>query len=125
MKPIRNLNKDNEGSSFVSDFSVNYMGVETPYHEHDYEIFPYIHNGIVSMNGEIIDRQSYTKESNTYKVIYDGNKTIVILKDGTRGIAKRDPKDRYDKFLGEKIAHKRANIKSLNKELKKLIRQVS
>jgi hypothetical protein len=53
-------------------------------------------------------------------VIHHGNRTIVILDDGSKGIAKCSPEDTYDKLTGIKIAYHRAKIKSLEKELKKL-----
>jgi hypothetical protein len=54
------------------------------------------------------------------RVIHSGNRTIVILDDGSKGISKCSPDDKYDKLKGIKIAYNRAKIKSLEKELKKL-----
>lgn len=54
------------------------------------------------------------------KVIHSGNRTIVILDDGTKGISKCSPEDEYNKLKGIKIAYTRAKIKSLQKELKRL-----
>jgi len=55
------------------------------------------------------------------KIINNGNATIVILKDGTKGISKCDPSyDTYDADRGFNIAMNRAVIKKLQKELKEL-----
>lgn len=61
----------------------------------------------------------YTTEKKE-KVIHNANRTIVILDDGSKGIAKCCEGDKYDKLIGIKIAYLRAKIKSLNKELKSL-----
>ena len=54
------------------------------------------------------------------RVIHNGNATIVILDDGTKGVAKCNPEDKYDRVKGIKIAFNRAKIKLLQKELKSL-----
>lgn len=56
------------------------------------------------------------------RVIHSGNRTIVILDDGSKGISKCSPEDTYDKLTGIKIAYNRAKIKSLQKQLKNLIK---
>ena len=53
-------------------------------------------------------------------VIHNGKATIVILDDGSKGVAKCCPEDEYNKLTGIKIAYIRAKIKSLQKELKTL-----
>ena len=54
------------------------------------------------------------------KVITSDNATIVILDDGTKGVAKCDPADDFNHTTGIKVAYIRAKIKSLKKELKQL-----
>lgn len=54
------------------------------------------------------------------KVIHSGNATIVILDDGSKGVAKCDDIDDYNKVKGIKIAYIRAKMKSLQKELNEL-----
>lgn len=56
------------------------------------------------------------------RVIHNGNATIVILDDGSKGVAKCSDEDDYSKLTGIKIAYIRAKIKSLQKELKILSR---
>lgn len=122
-KEIRKFNKDNEHVSINMSTLVKSVAHLIPQYTHYYEIFPYVYNSIVTNNnGEVIDKQSYHAEGSKYKVIYNGNTTIVILEDGSKGIAKRNPKDEYDKFLGYKIAMTRAKIAKLQKELEELIK---
>lgn len=54
------------------------------------------------------------------RVIHSDNATIVILHDGTKGVAKCNPTDELNYTKGIKIAYTRAKIKLLQKELKKL-----
>lgn len=54
------------------------------------------------------------------KVIRNGVATIVILPDGCKGVSKCLPEDEYNADLGYEIALTKAQIKSLNKKLKKL-----
>ena len=51
-----------------------------------------------------------------YRIIYNKNATIVILKDGSKGISKCDPEDKFNKEIGEEIAYGRALAKSLKKK---------
>lgn len=67
-------------------------------------------------------RDGFYIKSKSERVIHSGNRTIVILNDGSKGMAKCSPDDEYDKTKGIKIAYIRAKIKSLNKELKNLIK---
>jgi hypothetical protein len=70
--------------------------------------------------GEICEK-SFSVPEKIGKVIYNNNATIVILNDGSKGVAKCCPNDIFDKTIGIKIAYNRAKIKSLQKELKKII----
>jgi len=62
----------------------------------------------------------WTKEK-VEKVIHSGNATIVILDDGSKGVAKCGKKDEYRKTTGIKVAYLRAKIVSLHKELNDLL----
>ena len=83
-------------------------------------------------------RQFFTEENHTLhtltnnsfrvrekheRVIHNGNATIVILDDGSKGKAKCSPQDDFNKTKGIKIAYLRAKIKSLHKELKSLTKK--
>lgn len=70
--------------------------------------------------GEVIKDSSFKTRAKTEKVIHNDLATIVILDDGSKGVAKCMPEDQYDKIKGIKIAYIRAKIKSLQKELKVL-----
>ncbi|MFB5758999.1 hypothetical protein [Paenibacillus medicaginis] len=56
------------------------------------------------------------------KVIHTKDETIVILDDGSKGVAKCSNKDNYNKLTGLKIAYIRAKIKSMEKELQELFK---
>lgn len=88
---------------------------------HLHEILPYTFNSIVTLpSGEIIQKQHLKGSASTYKVIYNGDVTIVILEDGSKGVAKRNPNDKYNKQIGHDIAHNRARIKSLHKQIEEI-----
>ncbi len=88
---------------------------------HNYRVLPYTYNSIVtSPKGDLIQEQHVKGSQNNYKVIYNGDVTIVILEDGSKGIAKRNPSDTYNRQIGHDIAFKRAKIKSLKKEIMRL-----
>ncbi|MFC8686051.1 hypothetical protein [Brevibacillus porteri] len=57
---------------------------------------------------------------NDAKVIQNGMVTVVILSDGSKGVAKCLLSDVYDESKGYEIALTKAKIKSLTKQLKKL-----
>lgn len=69
---------------------------------------------------EVIKDSSFRTTPKHEKIIHNENATIVILDDGSKGVAKCMPEDTYDKTTGIKIAYIRAKIKSLQKELKVL-----
>lgn len=71
---------------------------------------------------EVIKDSSFRTTPKHEKVIHNENATIVILDDGSKGVARCCPEDTYDKVKGIKIAYLRAKIKSLNKELKQLVK---
>lgn len=57
-----------------------------------------------------------------YNFVHLGNKTIAITKYGGKTVkatSKLDPRDKYDKEIGEKIAGTRLKLKILNKKKKK------
>jgi len=74
-------------------------------------------------NGSFINEEtkSFKKKEIKEKIIFSNNVIIVILNDGTKGISKCHPNDEYNETKGIKIAYNRAKIKSLKKELKKMI----
>lgn len=63
---------------------------------------------------------SFTKRELKERIIHSGNRTVCILDDGSKGVAKCDKEDNYDETKGIKIAYTRAKIKSLEKQLKEL-----
>lgn len=65
-------------------------------------------------------KSSFKIKEKKEKVIINGKATIVILDDGTKGIAKCCPDDTFNEITGIKIAFIRAKIKSLKKELETL-----
>jgi len=54
------------------------------------------------------------------KTIRNGNATVVILPDGTKGVSKCLPTDKYDAKVGYEIALLKAELKSKSKKLKSL-----
>lgn len=88
---------------------------------HNHEILPYTFNSVVTLpSGEVIQKQLIKGEGKTYKVIYNGDVTIVILSDGSKGIARRNPKDTHNRQIGHDIAHARARIKKAEKEIREI-----
>jgi hypothetical protein len=88
---------------------------------HIYKKLPYTFNAIVEDDkGNFVESQIISGNADEYKVIYDGDKTVVILKDGTVGISKRDPDDVYDIHIGAQLAFNRAKIKQIQKQIKDL-----
>ena len=69
---------------------------------------------------DLISRYSFEVKELKEKVIYSNNAVIVILDDGSKGVAKCMDIDDFDEIKGLKIAYNKAKIKSLQKELKKL-----
>jgi len=91
---------------------------------HIHEIAEHPYAAVVKEpNGSIIEVQEIKSKKQSYKVIYNGLCTIVILSDGSKGIAKCNPNDRYIRQIGHDIAHKRARIKRLEKEIAELSKE--
>ena len=86
-----------------------------------YEMIPHNINWVIKHNNEII-HQVIDSGSESYKLITNGNTTIVILDDGCKGVAKCLPSDEYDLDRGVDIAYTKAMIKSYQKKLKELVR---
>jgi len=86
-----------------------------------YEMIPHKINWKITHNGEIIN-QTIDSGTKSYKLITNGNITIVILDDGCKGIAKCLPSDEYDLDKGVDIAYTKAMIKSYQKKLKGLVK---
>ncbi len=88
-------------------------------HKYKHESYA-LNTTVTDGNGFVIDQQHITKPEKNYKVIYNGKATIVILEDGTKGIAKCSPEDKFSVQMGHDIAIIRANIKKLQKDLRNL-----
>ena len=86
-----------------------------------YEMIPHKINWKIKHNNEVID-QIIDSGSESYKLIINGNTTIVILDDGCKGIAKCMESDEYDMDKGIDIAYTKAIIKSSQKKLKELVK---
>jgi len=86
-----------------------------------YEMIPHKINWEITHNGEII-HQIIDSGNESYKLIINGNTTIVILDDGCKGVAKCLPSDEYDLDKGVDIAYTKAIIKSSQKKLKGLVK---
>ena len=86
-----------------------------------YEMIPHNINWVIKHNNEII-HQVIDSGSESYKLITNGNTTIVILDDGCKGVSKCLPSDEYDLDRGVDIAYTKAMIKSYQKKLKELVR---
>ena len=86
-----------------------------------YEMIPHKINWKIKHNNEVID-QIIDSGSESYKLIINGNTTIVILDDGCKGIAKCMESDEYDMDKGVDIAYTKAIIKSSQKKLKGLVK---
>lgn len=70
--------------------------------------------------GDLCGIHKVYSEQSTYKAIYTGRTTIVILQDGSKGVAKCKPEDKYSIQIGHDIAHKRACVNKLLKEIEEL-----
>lgn len=86
-----------------------------------YEQQPYKAIWINKSNKET-DKRVVTKdiEKFSFKAIFNNKTTIVILKDGSKGISKCMPEDKYDLQKGLNIAYRKAMIKYYQKQLKEL-----
>lgn len=81
------------------------------------ELKEYFEKQIIVKENKIFDTTHDVK-----KVIRNGQVTVVILRDGSKGKSKCLPEDTYDADLGYEIAYTRAQIKSLSRKLKRLTR---
>ena len=73
-----------------------------------------------NLSPDTLKEGSFTLKEKKERIIFSANRTIVILNDGTKGIAKCLPSDKYNKLKGIKIAYLRARIESFQKELEEL-----
>jgi hypothetical protein len=83
---------------------------------------PFIINFKVTDKNNKITYQTVNTEHLKYKLIINGTTTVVILKDGSKGVSKCLPTDIYDRDKGIDIAYKKALIKSYQKELNDLMK---
>lgn len=72
------------------------------------------------IQGNTINSGSFKIPERQQKVIRNGRATIVILDDGSKGVAICGNKDFYDATTGIKIAYTRAKIESMKNELEQL-----
>jgi len=86
-----------------------------------YEMIPHSVHWKVKYNNKIIDQET-DSGSESYKLITNGNNTIIILDDGCKGFAKCLPSDEYNLDKGIDIAYTKALIKSYQKKLKELVK---
>jgi len=86
-----------------------------------YEMIPHSIHWKVKYNNEIINQET-DSGNESYKLITNGNNTIVILDDGCKGFAKCMPSDEYNLDKGIDIAYTKALIKSYQKKLEELIK---
>lgn len=88
---------------------------------HNHKVLPYTFNSIVTgHNGEVLQEQLVKSSGRNYKVIYNNNATIVIFEDGSKGVAKKHPRDTYNRQVGHDIAFNRARIIQLQKEINEI-----
>lgn len=88
---------------------------------HIHNVLPYTFNSIVKTpEGKIVQEQLVSGGKRSYKVIYNDDVTVVILEDGSKGIAKKNPEDTYDIQVGHDIAHARARIQQAEKQIKEI-----
>jgi len=82
---------------------------------------PYTAQWIVNSNKDNISKSMTTEVTKfPFKIIHNGNTTIAILEDGSKGIAKCLESDTYDKQKDMEIACYKALVKSYQKQIKKL-----
>ena len=95
-------------------------------HTHIHESQPKI--GIVHVKnrkGEICSIQTVNHQKDSYKVIYNGRVTIVILSDGSKGVSKCNPLDKWDIQTGHDIAWHRAMINQYKKHIDNLCKSTN
>jgi hypothetical protein len=86
-----------------------------------YEYQPHVITVIESNEASFVKQISNIEVAKeTVQVIYEGNKTTVILADGTKAYTKCSPLDNFDSEIGLEIAFNRASIKRLTKKIKQL-----
>lgn len=105
----------------IDEFS-NYFELiqENPIREkYRFEALPYKVNWYI-FNGDKSEFKTVDSEDFSLDVIFNGNKTIVILDDGSKGIAKCLSTDKYDMNKGMDIAYTKAIIKYYEKKLENL-----
>lgn len=69
-----------------------------------------------NLSDKSIEFDGFRFPEENYTIIYSKNATIVILEDGTKGIAKCEPNDVFSRSIGEEFAYGRAKAKSLKKK---------
>ena len=113
IKETKNNNNNNNTKLEIKSKSTNKV--------YTYEMIPHKINWKITHNGEIVN-QTIDSGNESYKLIINGNTTIVILDDGCKGVAKCLPSDEYNLEKGVDIAYTKAMIKSYQKKLKGLVK---
>ncbi len=75
----------------------------------------------INVNGFVTNDLLIVREEKA-RIIFNGDATIVVLEDGSKGVAKCVPSDIYDTDFGIQLAYKRAKIISLQKEINQMRR---
>jgi len=110
--------KQVEGRKVKVEQNVNHNSKQKVF---TYEMIPHNIHWKVKYNNVIIDQKT-DSGSESYKLITNGNNTIIILDDGCKGFAKCLPSDEYNLDKGIDIAYTKALIKSYQKNLKELVK---
>jgi hypothetical protein len=90
---------------------------------HHYRNLPSTFNSIITNpDGSLIQEQFIQNSESSHKVIYNyaDRTTVVILEDGTKGVARCNPTDEFDISRGYLIAKYRADIKKMQKRIREL-----
>lgn len=90
---------------------------------HHYRVLPHTFNSIITNpDGSLVQEQFIQQSESSHKVIYNyGDRTtVVILEDGTKGVAKCNPSDEFDINRGYTIAKYRADIKKMEKRIQEI-----
>lgn len=114
---------DNEGKDdkYESILDSETNKVKNDQEVYIFEILPHSYNSVITKpNGSLVEKQHLKDDGSTYRLICNGDVTIVILSDGSKGITKKNSSDRYDAQVAHDIAYMRANIISLEKKIKEV-----
>lgn len=86
-----------------------------------YEELPYKVNWKITNNDEVTYK-TVESEDFSFRLIINGNATIIILNDGSKGVARCMPGDKYDANKGFYLAYYRAMVKSYGRKIKEMLK---